>query len=223
MVATGSVALFGVITIFDIFGFMAHVVDDHRTKVLAWETYTFLACSIAQGGYFHYFLSKLKGNQIKPGEAAPEERNTERFLLWARGVCGLEAVGMFLWSNYLLADPTMAMLVYSVGLHVFELVCTTVLILIASSSVSSSNAAHPARDFLDSANGNGHVEMAHRGSKGASSRFEQTASLLADDGDLEDDDLWDHADGDVNPFAVRARANSSPTSGRGSPVIKRRS
>ena len=36
-------------------------------------------------------------------------------------------------------------------------------------------------------------------------------------------DLWDHADGDVNPFAVRARANSSPTSGRGSPVIKRRS
>ena len=50
--------------------------------------------------------------------------------------------------------------------------------------------------------------------KGASSRVEQTASLLADDGDLEEDDLWDHVDGDVNPFAARA--------GRESPTVKRR-
>ena len=120
---------------------------------------------------------------------------------------------MFVWSNSLLTNPTTAMLVYRVGMHVLELVGTTVIILIASSNATSSTAAHPAREFLDPAHGNGHVEMAYRGAKGASNRFEQTASLLADDGDLEDDDLWDHADGDVNPFAVRARP-SSPTTKR---------
>ena len=71
--ASGAVAVFGVITVFDVFGFMAHVIDDHRTKVLSWETYTFLVAAMAQGGYFSYFLSKLRG-KLKPGDATVEER-----------------------------------------------------------------------------------------------------------------------------------------------------